>query len=162
MDRFLHVPEINGGKMVHDIREDSAGNLWVGTSSNGVYRYDARNDVWTQFLHDADDPNSLPYDNVTSVFDAALREFLDEYGLDARNVVFMGDDIPDLECMRAVGIPVAPADAASEILEAARYVSEYPGGRGCVRDIVEQVLRARGQWALHGKGVNCSKEAKSE
>ena len=74
---------------------------------------------------------------------AALREFLDEYGLDARNVVFMGDDIPDLECMRAVGIPVAPADAASEILEAARYVSEYPGGRGCVRDIVEQVLRAR-------------------
>ena len=93
---------------------------------------------------------------------AALREFLDEYGLDARNVVFMGDDIPDLECMRAVGIPVAPADAASEILEAARYVSEYPGGRGCVRDIVEQVLRARGQWTLHGKGVNCSKEAKSE
>ena len=93
---------------------------------------------------------------------AALREFLDEYGLDARNVVFMGDDIPDLECRRAVGIPVAPADAASEILEAARYVSEYPGGRGCVRDIVEQVLRARGQWALHGKGVNCSKEAKSE
>jgi len=93
---------------------------------------------------------------------AALREFLDEYGLDARNVVFMGDDIPDLECMRAVGIPVAPADAASEILEAARYVSEYPGGRGCVRDIVEQVLRARGQWALHAKGVNCSKEAKSE
>ena len=93
---------------------------------------------------------------------AALREFLDEYGLDARNVVFKGDDIPDLECMRAVGIPVAPADAASEILEAARYVSEYPGGRGCVRDIVEQVLRARGQWALHGKGVNCSKEAKSE
>ena len=74
----------------------------------------------------------------------------------------MGDDIPDLECMRAVGIPVAPADAASEILEAARYVSEYPGGRGCVRDIVEQVLRARGQWALHAKGVNCSKEAKSE
>lgn len=58
--------------------------------------------------------------------------------------------------------PRRTADAASEILEAARYVSEYPGGRGCVRDIVEQVLRARGQWALHAKGVNCSKEAKSE
>lgn len=68
-DRFLHVPEINGGKMVHDIREDSNGNLWVGTSSNGVYRYDVRNDAWTQFLHDGDDPNSLPYDNVTSVFE---------------------------------------------------------------------------------------------
>lgn len=72
-DRFLHVPEINGGKMVHDIREDSDGNLWVGTSSNGVYRYDARNDAWTQFLHDGDDPNSLPYDNVTSVFEDSNR-----------------------------------------------------------------------------------------
>ena len=92
---------------------------------------------------------------------AALREFLDEYGLDARNVVFMGDDIPDLECMQAVGIPVAPADAASEILDAARYVSEYPGGRGCVRDFVEQVLRARGHWALHAKGVNCTTDAQS-
>lgn len=92
---------------------------------------------------------------------AALREFLDEYGLDARNVIFMGDDIPDLECMRAVGIPVAPADAATEILEAARYVSEYPGGRGCVRDIIEQVLRARGEWALHAKGVNCTTDVQS-
>ena len=72
-DRFLHVPEINGGKMVHDIREDSNGNLWVGTSSNGVYRYDVRNDAWTQFLHDGDDPNSLPYDNVTSVFEDSNR-----------------------------------------------------------------------------------------
>lgn len=68
-DRFQHVPEINGGKMVRDIREDSNGNLWVGTSSNGVYRFDARNDLWTQFLHDDDDPASLPYDNVTSVFE---------------------------------------------------------------------------------------------
>ena len=73
-DRFLHVPEINGGKMVHDIREDSDGNLWVGTSSNGVYRYDVRSDVWMQFLHDADDPNSLPYDNVTSVFEDSNRQ----------------------------------------------------------------------------------------
>ena len=72
-DRFQYVPEINGGKMVRDIREDSNGNLWVGTSSNGVYRYDARNDVWTQFLHTDDDPNSLPYDNVTSIFEDSRR-----------------------------------------------------------------------------------------
>ena len=72
-DRFLYVPEINGGKMVRDIREDSNGNLWVGTSSNGVYRYDARNDVWTQFLHDDDDPDSLPYDNITGIFEDSGR-----------------------------------------------------------------------------------------
>ena len=72
-DRFLYVPEINGGKMVRDIREDSNGNLWVGTSSNGVYRYDARNDIWTQFLHDDDDPDSLPYDNITGIFEDSGR-----------------------------------------------------------------------------------------
>lgn len=86
----------------------------------------------------------------------ALRDLLGRHGIDPRNVVFMGDDIPDLECMRAVGIPVAPADAASEVIEAARYVSEYPGGRGCVRDIIEQVLRARGDWAGDSLGVNTS------
>jgi 3-deoxy-D-manno-octulosonate 8-phosphate phosphatase (KDO 8-P phosphatase) len=73
----------------------------------------------------------------------------------------MGDDIPDLECMRAVGLPVAPADAAWECLEAARYVSEFGGGKGCVRDIIEQALRAHGKWALSSEGVTCSKDVKS-
>ena len=65
----------------------------------------------------------------------------------------MGDDIPDLECMRKVGIPVCPADAAMEVIEASRYVSEFDGGHGAVRDIVEQVLRAQNKWAKNLKGV---------
>ena len=65
----------------------------------------------------------------------------------------MGDDIPDLECMRKVGIPVCPADACMEVIEASRYVSEYDGGKGAVRDIVEQVLRAQDKWAKSSKGV---------
>lgn len=92
---------------------------------------------------------------------AAMREFLDAEGLDPANVVYMGDDIPDLECMQAVGIPVCPADAASEVVEASRYVSEFPGGRGAVRDIVEQVLRARGDWAKDSQGVTPSRLAAS-
>ena len=64
-----------------------------------------------------------------------------------------GDDIPDLECMRIVGIPVCPADACMEVIEASRYVSEFDGGRGAVRDIVEQVLRAQDKWAKNTKGV---------
>ena len=92
----------------------------------------------------------------------AMREYFADEGIDPAHAIYMGDDIPDLECMREVGIPVCPADAAAEVIEASRYVSEFKGGEGAVRDIVEQVLRARGQWALHGKGVNCSKEAKSE
>ncbi len=77
---------------------------------------------------------------------AALHDFLSRYGIDPQEVVYMGDDIPDVKCMREVGIPVSPADAAVEVLEVARYVSQFGGGQGAVRDIVEQVLRARGDW----------------
>lgn len=84
---------------------------------------------------------------------AALNEFLTDYGINAENVIYMGDDIPDLECMRMVGIPVCPADAAMEVVEASRYVSEYNGGHGAVRDIVEQVMRAQQKWAKNLKGV---------
>lgn len=78
---------------------------------------------------------------------AAMHDFLTRCGIDPQEVVYMGDDIPDLACMREVGIPVCPADAAVEVLEASRYVSQFGGGQGAVRDIVEQVLRARGDWA---------------
>lgn len=84
---------------------------------------------------------------------AAIHDFAERTGVDLSKTIYMGDDIPDLECMREVGIPVAPADACPEVLETAMYVSEYDGGRGAVRDIVEQVLRVQGKWALDAKGV---------
>ncbi len=90
-----------------------------------------------------------------------LRNYFAEEGLDPAHVIYMGDDIPDLECMREVGIPVCPADAASEVLETARYVSEFNGGAGAVRDIIEQVLRARGDWARNSMGVTPSTLAAS-
>ena len=83
----------------------------------------------------------------------AMGEFFKDYDINPENVIYMGDDIPDLECMRMVGIPVSPADAAMEVIEASRYVSEYDGGRGAARDILEQVLRAQGRWAKNLKGV---------
>ena len=70
----------------------------------------------------------------------AMREYFADEGIDPAHAIYMGDDIPDLECMREVGIPVCPADAAAEVIEASRYVSEFRGGEGAVRDIVEQVL----------------------
>ena len=84
---------------------------------------------------------------------AAMKEFIADNNLNAENVIYMGDDIPDLECMQIVGIPVCPADACMEVIEASRYVSEYDGGKGAVRDIVEQVLRAQDKWAKNTKGV---------
>ena len=83
-----------------------------------------------------------------------MRGIIERHGLDPARIIFMGDDVPDLECMREVGIPVCPADAASEILDVSVYVSEFAGGRGCVRDILEQVLRAQDKWAKDFKGVN--------
>jgi 3-deoxy-D-manno-octulosonate 8-phosphate phosphatase (KDO 8-P phosphatase) len=83
----------------------------------------------------------------------ANEEFFSDYNINREHVIYMGDDIPDLECMQRVGIPVCPADAAMECVEASRYVSEYDGGHGAVRDIFEQVLRAKGLWAKNLKGV---------
>ena len=91
----------------------------------------------------------------------AIREYMAGQGLDPANVIYMGDDIPDLECMKAVGIPVCPSDAASEVIEASRYVSEFAGGHGCVRDIIEQVLRARDDWARDSRGMHSSNIAAS-
>lgn len=83
----------------------------------------------------------------------AIREFVADYNIDLENVIYMGDDIPDLECMRLVGVPVCPSDAAMEVVEASRYISEFNGGHGAVRDIIEQVMRAKGVWAKNLKGV---------
>ncbi len=85
-----------------------------------------------------------------------MRNYFAEEGIDPSTAIYMGDDIPDLECMREVGIPVCPADASAEVIEVSRYVSEFGGGRGAVRDIVEQVLRARGDWAKDCQGVTPS------
>ena len=84
---------------------------------------------------------------------AALNDFAAKTGVNLKNAIYMGDDIPDLECMQHVGVPVAPADACSEVLDAALSVSEYNGGAGAVRDIIEQVLRVQGKWALDCQGV---------
>ena len=75
--------------------------------------------------------------------------FLDKYGLTDDEVMYMGDDIPDLEIMRRVGCPVCPRDAATEIREVSIYVSHRNGGQGCARDVIEQTLRAQGKWVMN-------------
>ena len=77
--------------------------------------------------------------------------FLQTYGLKDEEVMYMGDDIPDLEVMRRVGCPVCPKDACPEIKEASIYVSDRIGGHGCGRDVIEQTLRAQGKWVMNAK-----------
>lgn len=78
-----------------------------------------------------------------------LKEFFDIYGIDSENVLYMGDDIPDLYAMKLVGMPCCPQDAVAEIKEISRYVSHRKGGHGCVRDVIEQVLKVQGKWLLN-------------
>lgn len=75
-----------------------------------------------------------------------LEEFMDIYEVNADNILFMGDDIPDLYPMKMVGMPCCPQDAAAEIKEISRYVSHRKGGKGCVRDVIEQVMKVQGKW----------------
>ena len=77
--------------------------------------------------------------------------FLQKYGLSDKEVMYMGDDIPDLEIMRRVGCPVCPKDACPEIKEVSLYVSDRIGGHGCGRDVIEQTLRAQGTWVMNAK-----------
>ena len=74
------------------------------------------------------------------------EEFRAKYDLYHTEILYMGDDIPDLEVMQHCGCPCCPADAATEVREASRYVSHLRGGYGCGRDVIEQVLRAQGKW----------------
>ena len=77
-----------------------------------------------------------------------LEEILLALDLSGDQVAYMGDDLPDLAPMALVGLPCAPQDAAPEVKEAALYVSRYAGGKGCVRDLIEQTLRVQGKWGV--------------
>jgi 3-deoxy-D-manno-octulosonate 8-phosphate phosphatase (KDO 8-P phosphatase) len=76
----------------------------------------------------------------------ALNDFLKKNNLKAEEVMYMGDDLPDYPAMKVVGVPVCPNDAAPEIKAISHYISDKNGGDGCVRDVLEQVMRAQGKW----------------
>lgn len=74
------------------------------------------------------------------------NDFLFKYSLNPEDVMYMGDDIPDYDVMKKTGMPVCPSDAAEEIKNLSLYISHIKGGEGCVRDVIEQVLRAQEKW----------------
>ncbi len=75
-----------------------------------------------------------------------LEEIMKKTGILLEEILYMGDDIPDYEVMKLVGLPVCPADAAPEIRAISVYVSPFTGGNACVRDVIEQVMKAQGLW----------------
>ena len=78
------------------------------------------------------------------------EDFRMKYGFEHEEILYMGDDIPDYEIMQQSGLPTCPADACSEIKDLALYISDKGGGEGCVRDVIEQVLRLQEKWMVDG------------
>lgn len=74
------------------------------------------------------------------------ESFCKKYNIADEEVLYMGDDIPDLPMLRRVGCPCCPADACPEVKAASLYISQRNGGHGCVRDVLEQVMRVQGTW----------------
>ena len=77
-----------------------------------------------------------------------FQDLIDNYDLNPEEILFVGDDIPDIPIMEKVGISCCPADAVSDVKSIVNYISHKNGGQGCVREIIEQVLRVQGKWSL--------------
>jgi 3-deoxy-D-manno-octulosonate 8-phosphate phosphatase (KDO 8-P phosphatase) len=81
--------------------------------------------------------------------EGVLKDYMKKHGLEKENIVYMGDDIPDFHAMQLAGVAACPADASEEIKAISHYISPYKGGTGCVRDIIEQVMKIQGNWMNH-------------
>ena len=78
-----------------------------------------------------------------------VQQIKERYALTTEQIMFIGDDIPDLAAMKNVGLSCCPADAAQDILEIADYISPIKGGEGCVRDILEKMMRVQNKWDIN-------------
>ena len=78
-----------------------------------------------------------------------MEAYMKQFGLHWEEVLFMGDDLPDIALLERAGLSCCPADAAIEVKELSKYRSQVPGGYGCVREVIEKVLKLRGHWQYH-------------
>ncbi|MEJ2584921.1 MAG: HAD hydrolase family protein [Robiginitalea sp.] len=97
---------------------------------------------------------------VTDIFlgaaykEDSLREYLMDNEIRPEEVLYMGDDIPDIPAMQMSGIIACPQNAVAEVKRISHYISHLAGGEGCVREIIEQVLKVRGHWHTHFNAAN--------
>lgn len=84
----------------------------------------------------------------------ALEEYMDIYEIAPSSMLYMGDDIPDIPPMMTVALPTCPQNAVPEVKAISKYISHKNGGEGCVRDVIEQVLKVRGDWLINFSAAN--------
>lgn len=77
---------------------------------------------------------------------ASFDDLLGKYSIKESEVLYMGDDLPDIPLLKRAGVSACPADAVLEVRELSHYISPFNGGKGCVRDVIEKTLRLQGKW----------------
>jgi 3-deoxy-D-manno-octulosonate 8-phosphate phosphatase (KDO 8-P phosphatase) len=83
---------------------------------------------------------------------ATFKEYCEIYAINPENVLYMGDDIPDYHVMKLVGLPTCPQDSSPEIKLISTYISHINGGKGAVRDVIEQVMKVQDKWLTYFNG----------
>lgn len=79
-----------------------------------------------------------------------VEAYLQEQGVEPEQALYMGDDLPDVAPLQAVGLAVCPVDAVPEVKAVCQYISPLAGGNACVRDVIEKTLRVQGRWHYDG------------
>jgi len=83
-----------------------------------------------------------------------VSDYISKNNLNWEEILYMADDLPDVELMKMVGLACCPADAVPEILELSKYISPVKGGYGCVRDVIQKVLKVQDKWIFHDDVVS--------
>jgi 3-deoxy-D-manno-octulosonate 8-phosphate phosphatase (KDO 8-P phosphatase) len=78
-----------------------------------------------------------------------METYVEQNNLKWNQILFMADDLPDIPVLEKVGLPCCPADAAIEVRTISKYISSVDGGHGCVRDVIEKVLKLNNHWKYH-------------
>ena len=141
------------------------GSLWVFPGNELIRRMDIKDGYALQLAikkgyrvavitgsHSLPMQERLATLGITDVFQRVqhkkeqLNTYIRQHRLNKDEVLYMGDDIPDYEAMQCAGISCCPSDAVTEIKTIADYISPWRGGKGCVRDVIEKVLKINGHW----------------
>jgi 3-deoxy-D-manno-octulosonate 8-phosphate phosphatase (KDO 8-P phosphatase) len=136
-DNWLRQMNIRDGYALQQAAR-SGFNVMVISGSNSSFVHDRLNKLGIKDV----------FMNVKNK-EEFLKNILAERKLLLNELLYMGDDIPDYFCMKIAGIAACPADAALEIKNISSYISPYSGGRGCVRDVIEKVLKLNNKWTLN-------------
>lgn len=137
------------------VREDGSLQRHSNVKDGYAIQYAVKRGLRIAVISGARDMSMLPAYRSLGIEDVYFhvlnkRECISEWmyarGLEPDEVAYVGDDIPDIPALRSVGLPAVPRDASIEAKAAAHYISPYRGGEGVARDIISQVLSARGEW----------------